>query len=124
MKESTIQIQCVDYLSSIAVHYNDLTFFSIPNEGLMTVLMSFKIPPNIAAKIVNFFKKMGLLPGIPDFEILFRGKCFFVEFKKPIGRRSENQRNVHYRIMASGFDVYTCYSFEYFKKICDDYGIK
>jgi len=124
MKESTIQIQCVDYLSAIAVRHDNLLFFSIPNEGLMTVLMSFKISVAISARIVNFFKKLGLLPGIPDFFILYSGRCFFIEFKKPGEEPRVNQTRIHEKITKCGFTVYVCHSFEEFKIVMEKEGVK
>lgn len=124
MKESTIQIQCVDYLSTIAARHDDLVFLSIPNEGLMSVLMAFKIPSSIAARIVNHFKKMGLLPGVPDFCILHSGKCIFIEFKKLGEKPNDKQNRIHAKILISGFPVFVCRSFEDFVSVCNDYGIK
>lgn len=124
MKESTIQIQCFEYLSTIAVRHDDLFFFSIPNEGLMTVLMAFRIPSAIAARIVNHFKKMGLIPGVPDFEVLFKGKCFFIEFKKQGKDPNTIQSNIHCKINNAGFIVYVCHSFEEFKIILSVEGIE
>lgn len=124
MKESTTQIQCVDYLSTIAARHDDLVFFSIPNEGLMSVLMAFKIPSSIAARIVNHFKKMGLLPGVPDFEILFRGTTIFIEFKSAGKDPNAKQYMVHNRLYDAGFTVHVCRSFEDFISVCNDYGIK
>jgi hypothetical protein len=123
MKESSIQIQCFDYLSAIANRHDDLFFFSIPNEGLMTVLMAFKIPSNIAARIINHFKRMGLVPGVPDFQILHHGECFFIEFKAPDKNPNEKQLNIHSKINDCGFTVYVCRSFEDFGSIMNDYGI-
>ena len=124
MKESTIQMQCVDYLSALAVRHDNLMFFSIPNEGLMSVLMAFKIQPAIAARIVNHFKKMGLLPGIPDFCILYSGECIFIEFKAEGKNPTENQKHIHDKIDKSGFTVYTCRSFDDFRSVCNDAGLK
>lgn len=124
MKESTIQMQCVDYISAIAVRHDNLMFFSIPNEGLMSVLMAFKIQPAIAARIVNHFKKMGLCPGVPDFQILFSGQCVFVEFKREGENPTGNQKLIHEKIFKAGFTTYVCRSFEGFKIICDDIGLK
>jgi len=124
MKESSIQIQCFDYLSAIAARHDDLFFFSIPNEGLMTVLMAFKIPTAIAARIVNHFKRMGLVPGVPDFQVLFCGKCIFIEFKKPGKDLNEKQLKVHHRIYDAGFTTFTCHSFEEFSNVLKIYGIE
>jgi hypothetical protein len=124
MKESSIQIQCFDYLSAIAVRNPDLFFFSIPNEGLMTVLMAFKIPKAICARIVNHFKKMGLVPGVPDFQVLYKHVCFFVEFKKPGKDQNTTQLKVHEKINNAGFTVYVCHSFEEFNEVLLSWVIK
>lgn len=113
MKESTIQIQCVDYLSALAVRYDDILFFSIPNEH-------YGITPAQRMKL----KKQGLLPGVPDFQILFRGECIFIEFKKPGEKPNEKQLRIHEKIKSAGFTVYVCDSFEGFKSILrDEWGI-
>lgn len=124
MKESHLQIQCVDYISAIAVRHEDLLFFSIPNEGIMSVLMSFKIPSAISARIVNHFKKLGLLPGCPDFCILHSGNMFFIEFKKQGEKPNDKQLRIHDKINKCGFTVYVVDCFEDFKSILRDEGIE
>ena len=123
MKESSLQAQCVEYLSILAQKYDDLIFFSIPNEGLMFSLMSFGVNQNKIAAIINHFKKLGLLSGIPDFCILFRGYCYFIEFKAEGKKPNEKQVRIHDKINKSGFDVFVCDNFDLFRNIIEDIGI-
>lgn len=119
MKESTLQIQCVEYLTILAQRWPDLVFFSIPNEGLMMVLRAFKFPEKIIAAIIKHFKKMGMLSGIPDFCILYNNKCHFIEFKREGKKPSIKQKRIHDKIADAGFMVWTVDNFETFKKLVD-----
>lgn len=116
-KESTLQIQCVEYMTILAQKHNDLVFFSIPNEGIMFSLRAFKIPENTIAAIVNHFKKMGMLSGIFDFQILYKSKFLFMEFKSEIGVLSNNQKIIFKKIEQSGFKIYIIKTFENFKQL-------
>jgi len=102
MKESIIQQQICEYLSLRGIFY-----YSIPNESLMMALIMFKVPEKIRYRIVNFFKKMGLVPGIPDLQlILNHGKTIYIEVKNEKGKLSENQKRIHKILKNKGFDVY------------------
>ena len=88
--ESSIQMQIVDYLSHTAARFKNFMFFSIPNEGVMIGNSG-----NKNAKI-NFLKKLGLTPGIPDIEIVAEGgRVFFLEVKNSKGKVRERQKLVH-----------------------------
>jgi hypothetical protein len=112
MKESDLQIQCIDYLSHIAQRHWDLLFFSIPNERY-----------GVSYAQLNKLKKMGLLPAMPDICILFKGSCFFIEFKAPGKKPRDDQKIIHNRINNCGFDVYVMDNFEKFQKIITLWGI-
>lgn len=88
--ESTIQQQIISYLSLMASRYH-FVFFSIPNEGIMTVLKMFKVPDKQCYMIVSYFKKMGLLPGVSDILILHQGKAYCMEVKDETGTQSQDQ---------------------------------
>lgn len=119
MKESTLQMQCVAYLTFIGQKHDDFVFFSIPNEGIMMVLRAFKIPNKIIAGIINFFKKMGMLPGVPDFCILYRKNVFFIEFKAQGREPSKTQKRVHEKFLKASFSVYIYDNFDAFKNFVD-----
>ncbi len=90
MKESSIQQQITEYLSIVS-RQNNFLFFSVPNESLMTVLVMFKVPKTICHRILTFFKKMGLTPGVSDLCIVKDGKIYFLEVKNEKGKQSEKQ---------------------------------
>jgi hypothetical protein len=113
MKESTLQIQCVDFLTALAMRYNDLLFFSIPNEHY-----------GITHAQRTTLKKRGLLPGTPDFQILFKGRMFFIEFKKQGEKPNEKQLRIHEKIRQCKFDVFVIDNFEDFKSLMRDEGIR
>jgi hypothetical protein len=121
-KESSIQKQIAIYLSTIAAD-KGLLFFSIPNESLSTALRMFSIPKDTAAKLSMHFKKMGLLPGIPDMCILWNGKAIFVEVKKPGERPREDQERIHRLIKKTGHSVWTVFQWEDIKGVLTQEGV-
>lgn len=52
-------------------------------------------------------KWMGLSPGEPDWEIVYRGIAHKVEIKSPTGRTSTDQKRVQARLIAAGAKVAT-----------------
>jgi hypothetical protein len=56
-------------------------------------------------------KQSGVLPGVPDWCMLF-GRCFFIEFKKPGGSLSAAQIELHPRLIAAGAWIATVDSLE------------
>jgi hypothetical protein len=52
------------------------------------------------------FKEMGVLAGVPDYLILW-GALFCIEFKKPGGRLSGSQIELHPRLTAAGATIAT-----------------
>lgn len=123
-KESDIQKQIFDYCTTIAEkHGKDIFFFSIPNEGIMTVLKMFKIPDRICHAIVAHFKKMGLVPGTPDTCLLYSGKSYFFEIKKPDQEPTASQKRIHAKIRKTGNAVFVVKSLEEFQNIIKTIGI-
>lgn len=110
MKESTLQIQCVNYLSILCNKHNDLMFFSIPNEHY-----------NISHAQRTTFKKMGLLIGVPDFCILYQGQTLFIEFKKLGEKPNDTQKIIHDKIRKCGHTVSVVDDFDFFKDIIKIY---
>jgi len=91
-KESVIQQEIVEYLSSMADKYN-FFFFSIPNEGFMSAAI-YNMEPNKRHAILNKFKKMGMVPGIPDLCLLHEGRAYMFEVKRPDGKLTEKQKRI------------------------------
>jgi len=105
MKESIIQQQICDYLSAKGFFY-----FSIPNEHW-----------NISHAQRTLFKKMGMLPGMPDLCVITDwGHVFFIEVKNETGKVSEQQKRIHEVLKRKGFAVYVVRSLEETIKIIKD----
>jgi hypothetical protein len=119
MKESTIQMNIISYLSVVATRH-PLIYFAVPNESLMMVLKAFKISDSIAARIVNFFKKMGLLAGVPDLWLGYKGKTYFMEVKRPGENPTTKQKLIHKALNRCGFTVYVVRSVEDVESILND----
>jgi hypothetical protein len=97
MKESTIQQQICDYLSA-----KGFFFFSIPNEHW-----------NISHAQRRLFKKMGMLPGMPDLCVITDwGHIFFLEVKTDEGKVSEQQKIIHEVLKRKGIAVFVVRSLE------------
>lgn len=99
--ETDIQISICDYLSLMAVHHGFI-FFSIPNEGLMKAASIGKIPSKIVYILITTLRKMGLLPGAADLEIIHKGRAYFLEVKKPGGQLSDAQKLFRQRALDCG----------------------
>lgn len=84
--EDEIQIAIVEYLSSICRVYGFL-FFAVPNEAAMKSRSGKSVYPLIA-----HLKKMGLVPGVSDLVIGFRGLMYGVEVKTESGKQNPNQK--------------------------------
>lgn len=58
---------------------------------------------------VSRLKAMGMLAGIPDLILCRNGETFFLEIKASGGRLSDNQKNIHAKLAATGFPVMVGY---------------
>lgn len=90
MKENQIQQNTIEYLSIMANIHNFI-FFAPMNEGFMMIMTMFKVPKSSRYKIINFLKKMGMLPGVADLQIIKDGKSYFIELKTDTGELSNSQ---------------------------------
>lgn len=139
-KESSIQKSIINYLSSIAEEHN-IFFFSIPNESLMTSAMltiktfiskqrgdKYKQLPGwvtrLIATLTIHFKKMGMVPGVPDLCICWDGKTIFIEVKKPGEKPSVNQERIHEAIRRAGHSVWTVFKKEDVETILIQLGVE
>lgn len=113
MKESDIQKQIFNYYTKIADDKN-IVFFSIPNESAMTVLKMFGIAGDIVSRLINHFKAMGLLPGMTDIGLMFKGKTYYFELKRPGEDANMIQKIVHEKIRCTGHDVFIVKSLDEF----------
>lgn len=119
MSESTLQQQCISYLSYIATS-NKIFFFSPLNETAMMILKMFKVPKTTCYKIINFLKKMGMIPGTPDIAIVYGGKAYFIELKTKDGVVSDDQETVHGKIFKAGSAVYVVRSLDEFVECIEE----
>ena len=121
-KESDIQKSIIDYLSYIARSRN-FFFFSIPNEGAMITAMIAGMTSKTMAIMINHFKKMGMVPGIPDLCILFESKAIFIEVKKPGEKPTPGQEIIHNVMEKTGHVVWIASSVEEIEQILKEEGI-
>ena len=61
-----------------------------------------KIPDRIIYILIAILKKMGLLPGVADLEIIHKGRAYFLEVKKPGGQLSDAQKLFRQRALDCG----------------------
>ena len=101
LSESKIQQNICTYLSMIT-HQTGIVYFSVPNEGIMSVLKMFKVPDKSCYAIVAFFKKMGLLPGVNDLVVIHRGMYYGLEVKTLTGKQSPDQVLFEKNILLAG----------------------
>lgn len=103
MKESTIQQQIIQRFSLLAAEYN-FVYFAPMNEGVMMVLKMFNVPDSTCAKIVNWLKKMGFLPGTSDLIIFHNEKAYCMEVKTHTGEQSKSQKLFMKNVLKTGID--------------------
>lgn len=123
MKESTLQQQCVDYLTLIASRGKPIFFFAPMNETAMMLLRIFKVDGKKISKIISFLKKMGMVPGTPDLQICYCGTSIFIELKKPGKKPTRNQLLVHEKIKSTGHRVEVVTTFEEFQQVLKFCGV-
>lgn len=88
--ETVIQQQIIQTLSLYANRFG-FVFMAPMNEGVMMVLTKFRVPKDTCFRIMNWFKKMGFLPGASDLQIFHDGKVYFIEVKSHSGKQSDGQ---------------------------------
>lgn len=88
--ETVIQQQIIQTLSLYANRFG-FVFMAPMNEGVMMVLTKFRVPKDTCFRIMNWFKKMGFLPGASDLQVFHGGKAYFLEVKSHSGKQSDRQ---------------------------------
>lgn len=116
--ESIFQMCMHDFLSR-----HGILHFAPLNEAAMMILKIFKVPTQICCKIINYLKKMGLTPGIPDLIILKNKKVYFLELKDKDSKTSKTQRIIHAALVKAGYEVATVYNFDQAISKLKDWGI-
>ena len=116
--EDDLQIRCVTWFerkygeNSYRSHEDRYLLYHIPNQGKRSLAYTVKL------------KRMGLVTGMPDTHIAIAKKGYsglFIEFKFGKGKKTRHQEAVQERLVLSGYRVETCYTFEEFKKIVEEY---
>lgn len=103
--ESKLQIACVKWFRYC---YPNYIIFSIPNGGSRNIR---------EAKIL---KAEGVLAGVPDLQIISKGRTFFIEMKTEKGRQNTNQKAFQEKVNKLGFDYFLCRSFQEFQNIVNN----
>jgi len=96
--EDDLQHAVITFLRWALPH--DAMAWAIPNGG--------KRSPREAARM----KGLGVVSGIPDIGICFRGRCIFLELKSARGVMSEAQKAMHKKLIYCGADVMLIRSLE------------
>lgn len=100
MKEATLQQQICEFLSIKGIFY-----FCPLNETAMMILNILSARSDKKAKIMNYLKKMGFVPGIPDIAILSNNTIHFFELKIENKDLTKSQNIIKNRLIDDGFNV-------------------
>lgn len=96
--EAALQVAVMQYLA-LALP-NTAVAFHPANEGRRS------------ARAGADLKRQGLLPGLPDVFVLWRGSVYAIELKAGKGRVSAQQTATHKRLVAAGCPVSVCRSID------------
>lgn len=91
--EHQIQVACVNWFRK---QHPGLLLFAIPNGEART--------PATGAKL----KQQGVLAGVADLLLLYRGTAYFIEMKKPGGSQSATQRKFEVQAVEAGGRYFVC----------------
>jgi hypothetical protein len=76
----------------------DAIVFAIPNGGLRS------------KKVAQRLSGQGVKAGIPDLQVIWRGRAYFIELKTASGRQSVQQRHMANTLHYCGAHVMLCRS--------------
>jgi hypothetical protein len=82
-------------------------FFHVPNGGTRNRIEA------------NQLKASGVVAGIPDCVLVWKGSAYGFEFKTATGQLSPAQKEVHYAWKGQGVQVEVIRSFEQFREVID-----
>jgi hypothetical protein len=102
--EIQIQAECFQY----AWNHYPLTrrcLFHVPNGGSRNKIEGMQL------------KASGVVPGVPDLVLLWKGRAYGFELKTPTGKVSEAQEAVHFAWKGQGVQVEVVRSVDQFKNI-------
>jgi hypothetical protein len=116
MNENQLEAAITEYLGVVLP--DDCVAFHIPNAGRRK------------ATAIAEMKRAGLLPGMPDRGIVYRGKVYFLEAKRPYikgvqraGVCSNAQAWVQHLLWCAGSKVEIVRSLEDVQAALDKFGI-
>jgi hypothetical protein len=107
--EHTLQCAVVQYLRLACP---DGVAFAVPNGGHRS--------PRVGADL----RREGLLAGVPDLCLIWRGRALFIELKTPVGGLSRAQRAVHRALVAAGAEVMVCRSLDQVEASLREAGVR
>ena len=92
MSESKIQAEIIKHARNV-LKVPKGCLFSIPNEGKRS------------GQFASRLKAQGMVSGVPDLCLVWRGRVVFIEVKAPGGKLSTSQLNVIGNLKCEGADV-------------------
>ena len=98
MRERDFQIAAFAYLS-VALPADAVVFHPV-NEGRRTLALGARL------------KREGMLAGLPDLCVIYRGQAFWCELKSRRGWISHAQKECHRKLRDAGCPVMVCRSLE------------
>lgn len=115
LKESQIQMQCVDWFSH--------QYRSLFEAGKLVHIANERKCSSRAGRELN---KMGVRKGIPDLSLFIAKKGYhglFIEMKRPREYPRPEQRAMMASLEEEGYKCVVCRSLEEFRKIINEYLI-
>jgi hypothetical protein len=91
--EDKIQKNIVDAVR-LVYPFPKALIFSVPNGGFRYKLTALVL------------KATGLMPGVSDLILLFKGRVYFAEVKTSDGTQSDNQKEFQRKVEAMGFTYF------------------
>jgi len=107
--EHTLQCAVVQYLRLACP---DGLVFAVPNGG------------HRSKRVGADLRREGLLAGVPDLCLIWRGRSLFIELKTPLGGLSKTQRAVHRALVAAGAEVMVCRSLDQVEASLREAGLR
>lgn len=104
MNELQLQTFCFQYLWN-SYPLTRRCFFHVPNGGSRNRIEGMQL------------KASGVVAGVPDMCLVWKGRMYGIEFKTLTGTLSTAQKEVHEAWAAQGIIVHVVRSFEQFKEL-------
>ena len=103
IQQSCVRYTRIQYPEAILFHCNNSVYSNGPTAQRRTARL----------------KSMGMLPGVSDLILCFKGRTVFIELKTPKGRQTEKQQEFENKAELNGFDYYLVRSFDEYKQLID-----